>query len=53
MGSTAIGICTREGVLLTVEKRVSSVLMEPSSIEKVIEVDKHIGNPTLKKKKRK
>ena len=43
LGSTAIGICTSEGVVLGVEKRVGSVLMESSSIEKIIEVDRHIG----------
>lgn len=29
--------------MLAVEKRVTSVLIEPSSIEKVFEVDDHIG----------
>jgi len=43
LGSTAIGIQTNEGVVLAVEKRVTSPLIEPSSIEKVFEVDKHIG----------
>ena len=44
LGSTAIGIQTNEGVVLAVEKRVTSVLIEPSSIEKILEVDEHIGN---------
>ena len=43
LGSTAIGIQTNEGVVLAVEKRVTSVLIEPSSIEKILEVDEHIG----------
>ncbi|BFZ53774.1 proteasome component pup2 [Savitreella phatthalungensis] len=43
LGSTAIGISTSEGVVLGVEKRVGSVLMESSSIEKIVEVDSHIG----------
>ena len=43
LGSTAVGICTSEGVVLAVEKRVTSVLMEPSSIEKILEIDSHIG----------
>ncbi len=47
MGSTAIGICTKEGVLLAVEKRVTSPLMEASSIEKVLEIDAHIGAYTV------
>jgi 20S proteasome subunit alpha 5 len=43
LGSTAIGICTSEGVVLGVEKRVTSILLESSSIEKIVEIDKHIG----------
>lgn len=44
LGSTAIGIQTSEGVCLAVEKRITSSLMEPSSIEKIVEIDAHIGN---------
>ena len=47
LGSTAVGICTSEGVVLAVEKRVTSVLMEPSSIEKILEIDSHIGKISL------
>uniref|UniRef100_A0A8C9FX23 Proteasome subunit alpha type-5 n=1 Tax=Pavo cristatus TaxID=9049 RepID=A0A8C9FX23_PAVCR len=43
LGSTAIGIQTSEGVCLAVEKRITSPLMEPSSIEKIVEIDSHIG----------
>jgi len=43
LGSTAIGIQTSEGVVLAVEKRVTSPLIVPSSIEKIMEVDSHIG----------
>ena len=43
LGSTAIGIQTNDGVVLAVEKRITSTLMEPSSIEKVVEIDSHIG----------
>eukprot|EP01121_Diplochlamys_sp_Union-15-3_P010205 TRINITY_DN2845_c0_g4_i1.p1 TRINITY_DN2845_c0_g4~~TRINITY_DN2845_c0_g4_i1.p1 ORF type:complete len:253 (+),score=53.41 TRINITY_DN2845_c0_g4_i1:121-879(+) len=43
LGSTAIGVQTSEGVILAVEKRLTSTLLEPSSIEKVIEIDHHIG----------
>merc|ERR1711934_733752 len=42
-GSTAIGIATPEGCVLACEKRLTSPLMEPSSIEKILEVDDHIG----------
>lgn len=30
LGSTAVGVCTKEGVILAVEKRISSSLLEPS-----------------------
>ena len=43
LGSTVIGIQTREGVVLAVEKRISSPLMLSSSIEKILEIDTHIG----------
>lgn len=43
LGSTAIGICTSEGVVLAVEKRITSSLMEATTKEKIVEVDKHIG----------
>ncbi|XP_015760944.1 PREDICTED: proteasome subunit alpha type-5-like [Acropora digitifera] len=43
LGSTAIGIQTSEGVVLAVEKRITSPLMEPASVEKIVEIDSHIG----------
>eukprot|EP00271_Cylindrocystis_brebissonii_P018768 TRINITY_DN5458_c0_g4_i1.p1 TRINITY_DN5458_c0_g4~~TRINITY_DN5458_c0_g4_i1.p1 ORF type:complete len:239 (-),score=47.59 TRINITY_DN5458_c0_g4_i1:145-861(-) len=43
LGSTAIGIQTKEGCVLAVEKRITSTLLEPSSVEKIMEVDSHIG----------
>ncbi|KAH0453633.1 hypothetical protein IEQ34_017957 [Dendrobium chrysotoxum] len=43
LGSTAIGIKTKGGVVLAVEKRVTSPLLEPSSVEKIMEIDEHIG----------
>ena len=42
-GSTAIGIATPEGCVLACEKRLTSPLMDPSSVEKILEVDDHIG----------
>ncbi|MBA0627008.1 hypothetical protein Godav_004568, partial [Gossypium davidsonii] len=36
-------IKTKEGVVLAVEKRITSPLLEPSSVEKIMEVDEHIG----------
>ncbi|XP_055305341.1 proteasome subunit alpha type-5-like [Sitodiplosis mosellana] len=46
LGSTAIGIRTPEGVVMAVEKRITSPLMEPSTVEKIVEVDRHIGCAT-------
>lgn len=43
LGSTAIGVTTAEGVILGVEKRITSSLLETSSVEKVVEIDRHIG----------
>ena len=43
LGSTAIGVATSEGVVLGVEKRVTSTLLETSSVEKIVEIDRHIG----------
>jgi 20S proteasome subunit alpha 5 len=43
LGTTAIGVTTKEGVVLAVEKRIPSPLMEPESIEKIMEIDRHIG----------
>mmetsp|Transcript_44123 Transcript_44123/g.54064 ORF Transcript_44123/g.54064 Transcript_44123/m.54064 type:complete len:259 (-) Transcript_44123:36-812(-) len=43
LGSTALGIQTKDGVLLAVEKRIESPLMVPKSNTKVFEIDSHIG----------
>jgi 20S proteasome subunit alpha 5 len=43
LGSTTVGITTPHGVVLAVEKRVPSPLIESSSIEKIMEIDSHIG----------
>ncbi|CAN4076977.1 unnamed protein product [Withania somnifera] len=43
LGSTAIGIKTKEGVVLAIEKRITSPFLEPSSVEKIMEIDEHIG----------
>ena len=37
LGSTAVGVKTKEGILLAVEKRVTSVLLDASSV-RVLEV---------------
>jgi 20S proteasome subunit alpha 5 len=43
LGSTAIGVRTNEGIILAVEKRLTSQLIESSSIEKILTIDEHIG----------
>ncbi|GMH72455.1 hypothetical protein TrRE_jg7218, partial [Triparma retinervis] len=43
LGSTAIGITCPTGVVLAVEKRLSSKLLVGESVEKIMEVDSHIG----------
>jgi 20S proteasome subunit alpha 5 len=43
LGSTVVGIQTKQGSILAIEKRLTSTLLEPSSVEKVMEVDSHIG----------
>lgn len=42
-GLTALGIKVNEGVVLAAEKRVRSNLIEEVSIEKIFQVDEHIG----------
>jgi 20S proteasome subunit alpha 5 len=43
LGSTAIGLQTKHGSVLAVEKRLTSTLLEPGSVEKIAEIDVHIG----------
>mmetsp|Transcript_6615 Transcript_6615/g.11634 ORF Transcript_6615/g.11634 Transcript_6615/m.11634 type:complete len:245 (-) Transcript_6615:2558-3292(-) len=43
LGSTAIGISCSEGVVFAVERRLPSPLMEPASMEKLFEIDHHVG----------
>ncbi len=41
-GATAIGVKTREGVLLLADRRVASKLLEITTIEKIYRIDDHI-----------
>lgn len=43
LGSTAVGIQSTGGIVLAIEKRLTSILLEPSSVEKILEIDSHIG----------
>jgi proteasome alpha subunit len=42
-GTTAIGIRGRDGVVLAVDKRIESKLIVPGSVEKLFQIDEHIG----------
>jgi len=42
-GTTAVGIKCHEGVVLIVDKRINSRLLEANSIEKIFRIDEHIG----------
>ncbi len=42
-GATAVGVKCKEGVVLAVEKRVTSRLIEPESYEKIFQIDDHIA----------
>ncbi len=45
-GTTTVGVRFKDGVVLIIDKRVTSRLVEPSSIEKIFQIDEHIGCAT-------
>ncbi|MHB8632423.1 MAG: archaeal proteasome endopeptidase complex subunit alpha [Thermoplasmatota archaeon] len=45
-GTTAVGVRCKQGVVLLVDKRVSSKLVVPASIEKIFAIDQHVGCAT-------
>ncbi len=45
-GTTTVGLKFKDGVVLIVDKRIASRLMEPKSIEKIFQIDEHIGCAT-------
>jgi proteasome alpha subunit len=45
-GTTAVGVKAVDGVVLMVDKRVTSKLLEVESIEKIFQIDEHIGAAT-------
>jgi proteasome alpha subunit len=45
-GTTTVGVKFKDGVVLIVDKRLSSKLIEPGSIEKIFKIDAHIGCAT-------
>jgi proteasome alpha subunit len=42
-GTTAVGLKYKGGVVLIVDKRVTTRLLEPTSIEKIFKIDVHLG----------
>jgi len=45
-GTTTVGLKFKDGVILIIDKRITSRLIEPKSIEKIFTVDHHIGCAT-------
>lgn len=45
-GTTTVGVKFTDGALLIVDKRITSRLVEPKSIEKIFRLDQHIGCAT-------
>ncbi len=45
-GTTTVGLKYTNGVVLIVDKRISSSLIEPDSIEKIFQINDHIGCAT-------
>jgi len=45
-GTTTVGIKFKDGVVLIIDKRITSRLIEPASIEKIFKIDNHIGCAT-------
>jgi 20S proteasome subunit alpha 5 len=38
-----VGLQTKDGCVLAVEKRLTSPLLDPTSVEKIAEIDSHVG----------
>ncbi len=45
-GTTSLGVKSKDGIVLVVDKRPTSKLVEPKSIEKIFQIDEHIGAAT-------
>ena len=45
-GTTSLGVKTKEGIVLLVDKKNTSKLIETKSIEKIYQIDDHIGAAT-------
>jgi len=45
-GTTAVGLKYKDGVVLIIDKRISSRLVEARSVEKIFRIDSHVGCAT-------
>ena len=45
-GTTTVGVKFKDGVVLIVDKRITSTLIEPQSIEKIFRIDDYVGCAT-------
>lgn len=45
-GTTAVGVKATDGVVLLVDKRITSKLLEVDSVEKIFQIDEHVGAAT-------
>ena len=45
-GTTTVGVKFQDGVVLIVDKRINSDLIDPDSIEKIFKIDRHLGCAT-------
>jgi proteasome alpha subunit len=45
-GTPTVGIKFKDGIVLLVDKRITSRLIEPASVEKIFKIDEHIGCTT-------
>ncbi|MDR2624573.1 MAG: archaeal proteasome endopeptidase complex subunit alpha [Methanobrevibacter sp.] len=45
-GTTSLGVKSRDGIVLVVDKRTTSKLVETKSIEKIFQIDDHMGVAT-------
>lgn len=45
-GTTTVGLKFNNGVVLIIDKRITSRLIEPQSIEKIFKIDEHVGCAT-------
>src|SRR5207245_10422405 len=45
-GNTTVGLKFKDGIVLMADKKIGSRLVETSSIEKIFQIDEHVGAAT-------